>query len=196
MRRFVILGHDAVTTPDFSLSDLPGSAGRLDVLCRCVTSGLLQSHGIRDNTVVQTLLQDEIAIEFAGETIHRLNPDERSTGARFRDALETAKTAVGPIPIDVSPGISVARKDLASVLDEVEQSLVLLDPEGAPLQTLDPTGSHTFVLSDHHSFTDAERTLLTSRGAKPISLGPVPLHADQAITVVHNYLDTDGYTTY
>jgi tRNA (pseudouridine54-N1)-methyltransferase len=47
MRQFVVVGHDAPTTDDFSLDDLPG-AGRLDVLCRCITAALLLSHGIRD----------------------------------------------------------------------------------------------------------------------------------------------------
>ncbi len=49
MRQFVIIGHDAPTTPEFSLDDLAGAAGRLDVLCRCVTSAFLLRHAIRED---------------------------------------------------------------------------------------------------------------------------------------------------
>lgn len=196
MRQFVILGHDAPLDPAFSLDDLPGSAGRLDLLCRCVTSGLLQSHGVRDDSRVTTLHQEEFAISFDGKTVQYLNPDERSTAARFRSALETAQTAVGPIPLDVSPGITVARRDLATEIEDVEGQLVMLDPEGTPMTNLAPDASYTFVLSDHHSFSSEERDFLEAQGATRVSLGPVPLHADQAITVAHNYLDTAGYQTY
>ncbi|PSP87349.1 tRNA (pseudouridine(54)-N(1))-methyltransferase TrmY, partial [Halobacteriales archaeon QH_8_68_33] len=34
MRQFIVVGHDAPTTPEFPLDDLAGGAGRLDVLCR------------------------------------------------------------------------------------------------------------------------------------------------------------------
>lgn len=196
MRNFIVLGHDAPLSPDFSLNDLPGSAGRLDLLCRCVTNGLLQSHDIRADTTVRTIHQDELVLGFSGDSISRLNPDERSTAARFRDALETAKTAVGPIPIESAPGITVARTGLETTIDAIDTPLVLLDPAGDPLPTLDPTPKQTFVLSDHHSFSASEREFLEAKATERISLGPVPLHADQAITVMHNYLDTDGFTSY
>ncbi|MDQ1371137.1 MAG: tRNA (pseudouridine54-N1)-methyltransferase, partial [Candidatus Thermoplasmatota archaeon] len=38
MRRFVVLGHRAITSADFKLDDLCGSTGRLDILLRCVNS--------------------------------------------------------------------------------------------------------------------------------------------------------------
>ena len=47
MKTFIIKGNKAKTTPDFLLKDLPGSGGRMDILCRCLTSALLVSHGIR-----------------------------------------------------------------------------------------------------------------------------------------------------
>ena len=52
------------------------------------------------------------------------------------------------------------------------------------------------MLSDHREFTDAEAQLLAERADERLSLGPRALHADQAITVAHNYLDTDGYSRY
>jgi tRNA (pseudouridine54-N1)-methyltransferase len=47
MRDIVIIGHKEKTNGDFSLNDLPGSAGRMDILCRCVSSALFISFGMR-----------------------------------------------------------------------------------------------------------------------------------------------------
>ncbi|MFB6232903.1 MAG: tRNA (pseudouridine(54)-N(1))-methyltransferase TrmY, partial [Haloarculaceae archaeon] len=57
MRQFIVLGHEAPTTADWSLEDLSG-AGRLDVLCRCVGAAVFLSHGIRENVRVHLVLDD------------------------------------------------------------------------------------------------------------------------------------------
>ena len=87
MRRFLILGHKAPVTPEFHLNDLPGAAGRLDVLCRAIGASLFLSHGIRRDTEVMLLLQNTVRIRISGQYVKRLNPDERSTAALIRRAL-------------------------------------------------------------------------------------------------------------
>ena len=196
MRQFLILGHDAPTDAAFSLDDLPGGAGRLDVLCRCVTTGLLNSHGIRTDAAVTTLHQNEIAVRFDGESIKRLNPDERSTAARFRTALGDAENAIGSVGVESSPGVIVAKRNLTDLLAEVPKPIIQLHPGGDSVTTLPSDTSGTFVLSDHRRFADHDEQILEGRCDRRISVGPVALHADQAITVLHNYLDTDGYHTY
>jgi tRNA (pseudouridine54-N1)-methyltransferase len=86
MRQFLIVGHDAPTTPDFSLKDLPG-AGRLDVLCRYVTAAFVLSHDIRTDVRVRLVLDDTVTVRFEGSDLRRLNPDERSPAALVRTAL-------------------------------------------------------------------------------------------------------------
>lgn len=196
MRQFLVLGHDAPTDPGINLNDLPGSAGRLDLLCRCVTSGLLHSHGIREESEVRAILQDAVTVRFEGSSIRQLHPDERSTAARFVGALEDAQDAIGHIEVRSSPGISVSRLDLESNLEAIDTPIVQLHPDGEPLADWEPSADVTFVLSDHHPFTEEEERVLSDYGDKRLSIGPVAVHANQAITVVHNYLDTDGYTEY
>ena len=87
MRRFVILGHKTPVTPEFHLNDLPGAAGRLDVLCRAIGASLFLSHGIRRDAEVMLLLQNTVRIRISGRYVKRLNPDERSTAALIRRAL-------------------------------------------------------------------------------------------------------------
>jgi tRNA (pseudouridine54-N1)-methyltransferase len=53
-----------------------------------------------------------------------------------------------------------------------------------------------FVLSDHREFTDGETDSLADVADERVRLGPEALHANHAITVAHNFLDTDGFERY
>jgi tRNA (pseudouridine54-N1)-methyltransferase len=198
MRQFVITGHDAPTTPDFSLDDLPGGAGRLDVLCRCVTAALLRSHGVREDVRVHLVLADAFTVSFDGSAVRRLNPDERSTAARIRDALADREEAVGHVAAEASPGVTIRRVGFAETLRDVasESTVVELHEDGTPVVDLDPPADPAFVLSDHRDFTAAETELLADHAAARVRLGPQAVHADHAITVAHNYLDTAGFSEY
>ncbi|EMA00830.1 tRNA (pseudouridine54-N1)-methyltransferase [Haloarcula vallismortis] len=198
MRQFVIIGHDAPTTPEFSLDDLAGAAGRLDVLCRCVTSAFFLSHAIREDVRVHLILSDEYTVTFEGSDLRRLNPDERSTAALIRKALEEREEAIGYIPVETSPGVSLTRRGFEGTLDDVARrgTVVQLHEDGDPIVDVAPPSDPVFVLSDHHDFQDEEATLLADRADERVSLGPKALHADHSITVAHNYLDTAGFEQY
>jgi len=120
MKRFIIIGHRASTDGSFNLNDLCGSAGRLDVLIRCIGAALLLSNDIRRDVEIYLLLlgkpRPPICISVSGATVRYLNPDERSTGALLRNAL-----LKGDIPedgfLESSPGIGIGSMGLAAVLD-------------------------------------------------------------------------------
>ena len=198
MRQFIVLGHEAPTAPDFSLSDLAGGAGRLDVLCRCVNAGLFLSHGIREDSRVHLVLNDEYTVRFDGATAKRLYPNERAVASRVQGALESTADAIGHQPAEVSPGVELYRMDFASTLETVARdgTVVELHKDGEPLAEAEPAENPIFVLSDHHDFTDTEAAVLAETAARRLSVGPAVLHADQTMTVVHNWLDTAGYTDY
>lgn len=196
MRQFVVCGHEAPTTPDFPLDDLPGAAGRLDLLARCVNAGLFLSHGIRENCRVHLVLDDEYTVRFDGASARGLHPDERSTAARVRDALASREDAIGHMPAEVSPGVELYRMGLEATLDGLDGTFVQLHENGAPVAEYDLPDDPVFVLSDHADFTEEESELLTERVDARIRLGPEAIHADHAIAVAHNHLDTDGYAPY
>jgi tRNA (pseudouridine54-N1)-methyltransferase len=196
MRQFVVLGHDAPTTPDFSLDDLAGAAGRLDVLCRCVNSAFFLSHAIREDVRAHLVLSDAFTVTFQGADIRRLNPDERSTAALIRTALERREDAIGHQPVESSPGVSIRRRGFEATLDALDGSLLQLHEDGTPVVDYESPTDPVFVLSDHHDFTAEETDLLTDRADARLRLGPQALHADHAITVAHNYLDTEGFQSY
>ncbi|ELZ49581.1 hypothetical protein C464_03866 [Halorubrum coriense DSM 10284] len=204
MRQFVVIGRDVPTDPDaISLSDIPG-AGRLDLCCRCVSAGVFLSHGIRESVRVHLVVADEFTVTFDADTLRHLHPDERNVAARVRDALDARDEAIGHMPADVSPGVELRRMGLDATLDRLvgeggrgpDGTLVQLHEEGDPLVDAAPPADPVFVLSDHHDFAPDEAASVSDRAERRLRVGPELLHADHAITVVHNWLDTDGYTAY
>jgi tRNA (pseudouridine54-N1)-methyltransferase len=196
MRQFLIVGHDAPTSAEFSLDDLPGAAGRLDVLCRCVGSAFLLSHGLRESVRAHLVLGDEFTVTFDGATLQRLNPDERSTAALIRGALEEREEAIGHMPAESSPGVSIRRLGFEATVERLasDATVVQLHETGDPAVDRDPPTDPLFVLSDHRDFHEQEAALLDEAADARVRLGPELLHADHAITVAHNWLDTDGYS--
>jgi tRNA (pseudouridine54-N1)-methyltransferase len=186
MRRFLVLGHKAPVDPDFTLNDLPGSAGRLDVLCRAIGASLFLSHGMRRDVEISLLLQDAVHVRISGERVKRLNPDERSTAGLIQRALK----ALTEEEVQSTPGIFVARRTLGQVVDgflREDATPIVLHEDGVQAQTYAFPRNPAFILSDHMDFTEREDAILSD--FPRISLGRKVLHTSQAITVVHHLLD-------
>jgi len=192
MRDIVIIGHKAKTNGDFSLNDLPGSAGRMDILCRCVSSALFISFEIRRDVNVNLLLLGDPdpgkMIRFEGLNLKYLNPDERSSGSLIQKALQ--KNAIEQYTRS-TPGVWIRRGDLESMLLEFEgRTLLYLREDGEDVREFtseirDPI----FILGDHAGVSEEEEEQILKAGAKIISVGPISLHSDHCITLVHNELD-------
>jgi len=203
MRNFIVVGHKATTTPNFSLEDIPGTSGRLDILCRAVTAAFVISHGIRkDVCVYLVLLGGETAktIQLRGETLRHLNPDERTTAALLKKALAVPATPQWTMS---TSGIFVRTGGFAELLADLKESrLIYLREDGADVRQISenageastevtsPSGSAAFILGDHTGMTAEEEALLEQAGANVVSLGPTSLHADHCIVLLNWLCDT------
>lgn len=198
MRQFIVLGHTAPTEPDFDLEDLAGGAGRLDVLCRCVNSAFFLSHAIREDVRMYLVLSDAATIRLEGTELRYMNPDERNIASLLRQALETRGEAIGHTEVESTPGIYVSNRGFESVLKAAgrEGTVVQLHEDGDPLPEMPPPEHPVFVLSDHQDFTDEEASMVAEAAEFRTSVGPERLHADHTISVVQNFLDTEGYSQY
>jgi tRNA (pseudouridine54-N1)-methyltransferase len=185
MKRFAIVGHLAATAGTFSLNDLPGSAGRMDVLCRCINSSFFLSHDLRREVECYLILYGEPAppktVLFRGEELRYLSPDERSAGSLIKKALSLP---CGEEFRESTPGVYVRRGGLERLLSGIRFSV--LDEGGEDVRHA-ATLPDSFLLSDHLNFTPEEQEMIA--GAPRYSVGPRSLHADHAITVLHNELD-------
>ncbi|HUH78834.1 MAG TPA: tRNA (pseudouridine(54)-N(1))-methyltransferase TrmY [Methanoregula sp.] len=186
MTMFAIIGHLARTDGSFSLNDLPGSGGRMDVLCRCVNASLFLSHDLRRDTECFLVLCGPPSpvpktVLFSGSSVRSLSPDERSAGALIRKALDIP---CGNEFREAAPGVSVRKGGLERLV--AEHAFAVLDENGSDVRGAGALPD-AYLLSDHLNFTEAEEEVL--RGCPRFSVGPACLHADHAITVLNNELD-------
>jgi tRNA (pseudouridine54-N1)-methyltransferase len=195
VRRFVVIGQSASASGDFLIDDVPGTSGRLDVLLRCVRAGLLFSHGVRHDAVVYLVLSGgplaPRALRIRGADAKFLRPDERSLATLVKKTLALPEDGAPEGFSERKPGVSVARGGLDAVLRDIGPATAYVLEEGAPdlRQAPDLLGDSVFFLGDHLGFDPLARALLTERGARPLGLGPISLHAEDAITVVTNEID-------
>ena len=192
MRGFLVVGNKAVTKP-FSLKDLAGSAGRMDILCRCVAQALFISHGIRRDTEIYLLLLGEPdppkALMIRGSEVRYMAPDERNIGGLIRKALGLE---VGREWRRSTPGIYVARKDLKDLLEELSRKyeVIYLREDGVDIREVACVlRNPLFVLGDHLGLREEHERIVLNYASKVISLSPLSLQADQCIVIAHYELD-------
>jgi tRNA (pseudouridine54-N1)-methyltransferase len=160
----------------------------MDVLCRCVTASLFLSHSMRRDVEVSLILlgppDPPATVLFSGEKVRYLNPDERSSASLIKKALSLPR---GPEFRESTPGVFVRAGGLPELL--AEHTFALLDDSGEDVRRK-ATLPGTYLLSDHLNLTDGEQEIV--RDLPLLSVGPLPLHADQAITVLLNETDRRG----
>jgi len=190
MTSFAIIGHHARTDGGFSLNDLPGSGGRMDVLCRCVNASLFLSHDLRRDTDCILVLCGEPSgpktVKFSGAEVRSLSPDERSAAALIKKVIDTP---CGSEFREAAQGVFIRKGGLERLLKE--HTFAVLDEKGMDIRKAG-TGTlpDAFLLSDHLNFTEQEETLIMN--CPRFSVGPKILHADHTITVLQNELDRRG----
>jgi tRNA (pseudouridine54-N1)-methyltransferase len=204
-RRFVIVGQKATASPDFSLVDIAGTSGRLDILLRCLRSALLVSHGLRRDTIVYlVLLGGALAprvLRVDGRHVRFIRPDERMLAILVQKALARSSPDAEPgVFVEIRPGLAVARGGVDAVLADLDADLGSGDAKVIATYVLEedardlrdgPLASDDVVVfvGDHHGFDEATRARLTAAGAVAIGVGPISVHADDAITIVCNEMD-------
>lgn len=193
MIRFIVLGHRAHTTADFKLDDICGSAGRLDILTRCVNSAFFLSHDIRKDVELHLVLLggDDApkTIRFEGRTLRYLNPDERSTASLIRNAL--LKKLDPTKETRASPGITVSRKSFEELMAELsgECTFIYLREDGEDVRSYDFPENPCFILGDDRDPTEEEEGTIGRYPSDRICIGPQSLHANHCMVIVHNEMD-------
>ena len=194
MRRVVLIGQTASASGDFSVEDLPGSSGRLDVLLRCVRAALLVSHGLRREVQVYLVLRGGVAspvlLRINGQTAKFLRPDERSLATLVKKTLQALPTP-GNSFVEVRPGLELCAGDVPEILAEVGAApCFVLHEQGADVRTeagLSDDG--WYFIGDHLGFDVVSLALLERHGCRRLSVGPLSLHSDDVVSLISNELD-------
>ena len=192
MRRFLVVGHRAVTSTDFSLDDLAGAAGRMDILLSAANAALLLAHDIRRDTEADLLLlgppDPPRLVRILGPRVRSYQPDLRSDAALLRKALEHGSR----VEREALPGILSSKASFEEALDRLGPAFVYLKQGGKDIREVPLPADATYVLSDNQDLTAEEEQAALARDAHVVGLGPHAIHTDQAIVLVQNELDRRG----
>ncbi|MBA2858110.1 tRNA (pseudouridine54-N1)-methyltransferase [Methanococcus maripaludis] len=197
MKEFIIKANKAVTNGEINLKDLPGSSGRLDLLCRCVNSAFFLSHDMRRDTIFYSVNYGSpnppVALKFVGSELKRVSPDERSIALFIKKALEKDASELWK---ESTSGIYSSKREFRDIILEKKKEgkrIFYLHLNGKPLEDFEfknqDDEDFLFVLGDHIGIGDEDEEFLEEIGAEKISLSPLELHADHCIILVHNILD-------
>lgn len=195
MRRFVVVGHRAITSAEFNLNDLCGSCGRLDVLLRCINSAFFLSHDFRRDVELYLILLGEpdppMTIRLKGDELRYLNPDERSTGALIRNALLKKVEIKEGKEIISTPGIYISKTGLKETLEKLSKisKFIYLREDGEKFDPKTATGDITFILSDNKDMTEDEEKDIQEFEPRICSLGATSYHSDHCICVISWLMD-------
>ncbi|OGS48375.1 MAG: hypothetical protein A3K68_00425 [Euryarchaeota archaeon RBG_16_68_13] len=189
MRRFLVVGHRASTAPDFSLDDLAGAAGRMDILLNAANAALLVAHGIRSEAEIGLLLlgppDPPRLVRFLGHRLRSFQPDIRSNASLVRRALEHASR----VERETSPGVLASKATFEEALDRLGPTFVYLKEGGNDIRAVGLPADGTFVLSDNQPLAPAEDRAILDRGPLVVGVGPTAVHTDHAIAIIQNELD-------
>jgi tRNA (pseudouridine54-N1)-methyltransferase len=197
VRTFIIKANKARTKADFSLKDLPGTSGRIDLLCRSLNSAFLLSHGFRKDVRVWLNLSGPPnppkTIRFEGSEIKpkTINPDEMSLAKIIMKALKVGEGIKEPAKeYSVLPGIYVSNLRFEDIIRKTIKSSTLyyLHEEGKPIEKMKFEGNVAFVLGDHEGLAKEDEAFLEGIAEK-VSVGKKSYLTSHVIAYVNIFLD-------
>jgi len=196
-RIFIIKANEAKTKADFNLKDLPGTSGRIDLLCRTLNSAFLLSHGFRKNVRVWLNLNGPPippkTIRFEGQEIKpkTLNPDELSTAKLIIKALKVGETIKEPSKEhEVLPGIYVSNLTFEDIIRRTlrNSTLYYLHEKGKDISQVRFNRNVAFVLGDHLGLKIEDERFLENLAEK-VSIGRKSYLTSHVVSYVNITLD-------
>ena len=185
MREFVLYARKAVTSTDFSLDDLPGSGGRMDLVARCVCNALWLSHDLRRDACIHVVAcgapNPPLIISFYGSLLRAVSPDERSIASWIKKA-----------PEGKNPGIRVRKLSFQQLIAELAADgrfFYIVHEKGRDISELHLREDAVFILGDHLGLPLKEEKFVARFPHEKLSLGSTSYLASQCITILNYELD-------
>ena len=187
MKQFILYARKAVTSPDFSLDDLPGSGGRMDLVARCICNALWISHDLRRDSCIHVVAcgspNPPVVISFYGDKLRDVSPDERNIAAWIKKALTSKRR---------NPGINIRQLGFQQLVEELASEgniFYILHEKGTNIARVKLKVDSVFILGDHIGLPRKEEKFVERFEHEKISLGTLSYLASQCITVLHYELD-------
>jgi len=189
----LLYSRKGVTSPEFSIKDLPGSGGRMDLICRSIISALWLSNEMRKDTRINICLNGPpdppLSLRLDGERLKKMSPDERNVATWLKKCLKYRDIA-NDSWTETHNGIYISKLDFEGVLEEINKSvLYILQNEGRDIRKIEFQDESAFILGDNIGLPENIIKRCEQLEAKKISLGPRNYFSSHSITLVHNEID-------
>jgi len=185
MRTFVLYSRGR-TDSRFKLEDLP-SSGRMDLICRCITSVLFLSYKMRKNTRIFVVLngppKPPVTICFNENS--SFCPDERSIALIIKKILS--------LKLDKEwkkfKNSLVSKKSFQEVIGELNGNFYVLHEKGKDVNEIKE--NPIFVLGDNKGIPKNDEKFVLRKGEK-ISLGKQSYLSSMCVSVLNWVCDREG----
>lgn len=190
MRTFVLYSRKARTDDNFKLHDLI-NAGRMDLVCRCISSALWLSHRVREDVRLFVVLngppKPPVTICFQGSQLLKVYVDE-TTNAKWIKNLLSLKFGNEWLEIE---GTKIAKKSFQEVLSELEGKRYVLHEKGEFVENIKLDKDPVFVLGDQVGLPEKDERFALRNGEK-ISLGKNVYLASSCVSILNWVCDKQG----
>jgi tRNA (pseudouridine54-N1)-methyltransferase len=190
MRTFILYSRKARTDNKFRIEKLI-EAGRMDLVCRCITSALWLSHKARDDTNFFVVLngppKPPVTIWFDGSKLLKVYVDEK-TNARWMKKLLSLNFGKEWLEVE---GIKISRKSLQDIIKELEGNIYVLHEKGKPIQDIKIKENPIFIMGDQIGLPDKDEKFALRNGEK-VSLGKKVYLVSSCISILNWVCDERG----
>lgn len=193
MRHFIYFSSKASTSGKALSQGNLMKAGRMDIAIHSFIQAIYLSKGFREDVVFHFVFYGmpdppkhiEISVK------ENTPISKKDLGKIIQKLLYKYKEGEKK---EVFPGCFIEKKNLFSVIGELEESggeIFILDRKGENLREVEISTMPVFILGDHEGLPKKELKRL-KQTAKEVSVGSKMYFASQVVAVVNNELDYRG----
>lgn len=190
MRSFVLYSRKGRTDSRFFEENLI-DAGRMDLVCRCITSALWLSHKTRGDTKFFVNLngptKPPVTICFDGSRLLKVYVDEK-TNARWIKKLLALRFGKEWMNVE---GTMVSRKSFQDIIKETKSNVYVLHEKGTPIEKVELEENPMFVMGDQIGLPTKEEKFALRYGEK-VSLGKNVYLVSNCIAILNWVCDERG----
>ncbi len=189
MRFFVLYAKKARTDSNFNLNDLQ-SAGRMDILCRCLISSLFLSYKLRENVCFYANLngppKPPVSLCFNTKKLKTIFISERKNAYLIKKVLSEKFDESWK---ETKYGVMVSKKSFQSLIKELkDKPIYILYEKGKNIKEIKIKENPVFIVGDHKGIPND----ILKYAKYKISLGKKSYLASSCISIINWLCDMEG----
>ncbi|MEM2142700.1 MAG: hypothetical protein QXS20_06185 [Candidatus Thorarchaeota archaeon] len=184
--RFILVLPTIRADGKFRLRDLPGSGGRVDILCRSLSACF--------DWAPETWPMDRI--ELVAVVGHRYVLTFRYSAPVRRSEVEWARRIQSALMGTSDRDVEVAQGDIETVIHEMvnreSNAIWVLDELGkqeCPFCTMRESQENTFIIGDHRGFDERTTRAMNENGLGRYTLGSTKYLSSHCVAIVISELE-------